>query len=169
MKHMQTLKEGSLLRSQIKANKKQMKKIEKSIRKDKDEAVYNLQLFDDEIAQLEQDMAQTERQKKDALNTFNNVTKTIISDEINGNHKAEIEQVESDLVKTTADLKSTQSALMAKALYITDNFEIYAGKEFMVLEKLNALQEIIESEKATNLTDAVLVFKSKDYSRKATQ
>lgn len=169
MKHMQTLKEGSLLRSQIKANKKQMKKIEKSIRKDKDEAVYNLQLFDDEIAQLEQDMAQTERQKKDALNTFNNVTKTIISDEINGNHKAEIEQMESDLVKTTADLKSTQSALMAKALYITDNFEIYAGKEFMVLEKLNALQEIIESEKATNLTDAVLVFKSKDYSRKATQ
>lgn len=169
MKHMDALKEGRALRDRIKANKKQMKKIEKSIRKDKDEAVYNLQLFDDEIAQLEQDMAQTERQKKEALNTFNSVTKTIISDEITGNHKAEIEQMETDLAKTTTDLKTTQNALMAKALHITDNYEIYAGKEFMVLEKLTALEEIIESGRAANITDAIVVFKSKDYNKKVTQ
>ncbi len=169
MKHMESLREGRALRDKIKANKKQMKKIEKSIRKDKDEAVYNLQLFDDEIAQLEQDMAQTERQKKDALNTFNSVTKTIISDEITGNHKAEIDQMETDLAKTEADLKDTQNALMAKALYITDHYEIYVGKEFMVLEKLASLEEIVESGKATNLTDAMVVFKSKDYNKKSTQ
>lgn len=169
MKHMEELKEGRLIRNKIKANKKQMKKIEKSIRKDKDEAVYNLQLFDDEIAQLEQDLAQTERQKKDALNTFNNVTKTIISDEINGNHKEEIDQMESDYNKTVSDLKETQDAAKIKALYITDNYEIYAGKEFMVMEKLAALEEIIESGKATNISDAITVFKSKDYNKKASQ
>lgn len=169
MKHMEELKEGRLIRNKIKANKKQMKKIEKSIRKDKDEAVYNLQLFDDEIAQLEQDLAQTERQKKDALNTFNNVTKTIISDEINGNHKEEIDQMESDYNKTVSDLKETQDAAKIKALYITDNYEIYAGKEFMVMEKLAALEEIIESGKATNISDAIMVFKSKDYNKKASQ
>lgn len=169
MKHMEELKEGRLIRNKIKANKKQMKKIEKSIRKDKDEAVYNLQLFDDEIAQLEQDLAQLERQKKDALNTFNNVTKTIISDEINGNHKEEIDQMESDYNKTVSDLKETQDAAKIKALYITDNYEIYAGKEFMVMEKLAALEEIIESGKATNISDAITAFKSKDYNKKASQ
>lgn len=169
MKHMEELKEGRLIRNKIKANKKQMKKIEKSIRKDKDEAVYNLQLFDDEIAQLEQDLAQTERQKKDALNTFNNVTKTIISDEINGNHKEEIDQMESDYNKTVSDLKETQDAAKIKALYITDNYEIYAGKEFMVMEKLAALEEIIESGKATNISDAITAFKSKEYNKKASQ
>ena len=169
MKHMDELKEGRLIRNKIKANKKQMKKIEKSIRKDKNDSVYNLQLFDDEITQLEQDLALTEGQKREALNTFNNVTKTIIADEINGNHKAEIDQMESDFNKTVSDLKETQDAAKSKALYITDNFEIYAGKEFMVLEKLSALEEIMASGNASNLSDAITVFKSKDYNKKASQ
>ena len=163
MKHMEVLREGRNLRNQIAANKKQMKKITKSIRKDKDEAVYNLQKFDDEIAQLEQDKAQAERQKKDALNTFETVTKTIISDEIMGNHQAELDQLKTDLAKTAADLKETQTAVRVKALYITDHFEVYAGKEFMVLDKLQELEDIIDSGKAANISDAIINFKSRDY------
>ena len=166
MKHMEALNEGRNIRNKIKANQKQMKAIEKSIRKDKDEGVYNLQKFDDEIAQLEQDKAQAERQKKEALNTFQTVTKTIISDEIMGNHKAELDQLESDLAKTEVDLRDTRVAARAKALYITDNFEISAGKEFMVLEKLEELQEIIESGKAANISDAIINYKSKDHNKK---
>lgn len=165
MKYMEMLREGRNIRNMIAANKKQMKKIEKSIRKDKNETVYNLQKFDDEIAQLEQDKAQAERQKKDALNTFETVTKTIISDEIMGNHKAELDQLASDLEKTVADLKETQSASRSKALYITDNFEVYAGKDFMVVEKLQDLEEIIASGKAANITDAITHYKSKDYKK----
>lgn len=163
MKHMDALKEGRRIYNKIAANKKQIKKITKSIRKDKDEAVYNLQKYDDEIAQLEQDMAQAERQKKEALNTFETVTKTIISDEISGNHQAEIDQIETDLVKTNEDLKETQKAAMNKALYITDNYEVYAGKEFMTVEGLESLQELIQSGKASNLTEAITIFKSKEH------
>ena len=75
------------------AAKKQIKIIARTIRKDKNDTVYNLEKFDDEIAQLDQDLAMTNRQKKDALNTFDTVTKTIISDEIMGNHKAEVDQM----------------------------------------------------------------------------
>ena len=77
--------------------------------------------------------------------------------------------MESDLAKTTADLKETQNAMMAKSLYITDNYEIYAGKEFMVLEKLEALEEMIASGRAANITDAIVAFKSKDYNKNAVQ
>lgn len=163
MKHMDGLKEGRAIKNQIAVNKKQMKKIAKSIRKDKNEAVYNLEKYDDEIAQLEQDKLQAECQKKDALNTFETVTKTIISDEIMENHKEELDQMESDLAKTVADLKETQSASRAKALYITDHFEIYAGKEYMTLEKLEELEEIIASGKAANLSDAIINYKSQEY------
>lgn len=163
MKHMDCLKEGRAIRNQIKANKKEMKKIAKSIRKDKNETVYNLEKFDDEIAQLEQDKLQAERQKKEALNTFETVTKTIISDEIMENHKEEMGQMESDLVKTAAELRDTQSAARAKALYITDHFEVYAGKEYMTLEKLEVLEEMIVSGKAANLSDAIINYKSQEY------
>lgn len=142
-----------------------MKKITKSILKDKDEGVYNLQKFDDEIARLEQDKAQSERQKKDALHTFDTVTKTIISDEIMGNHKVELDQLESDLEKTVSDLKETTAAARAKALYITDEFEIYVGKEFMVLDKLQDLEDSIENGKASNISDAIANFKGRDYNK----
>ena len=163
MKNLDVLKEGRGIRNRIRANKKQMKVITRSIRKDKNETVYNLQKFDDEIAQIEQDLAQAERKKKEALNTFETVTKTIISDEIMGNNRPEIDQIESDLAKTAADLKETQNAAMNKALYITDHFEIYAGKDFMTKERLEALEEIITSGKASNISEAIVVFKSKDY------
>ncbi len=166
LKHMDALKEGRNIRNQIMANKKQMKAITKSIRKDKDEAVYNLEKFDDEIAQLEQDKTQAERQKKEALNTFETVTKTIISDEIMANHKQELDQLEQDLAKTVEDLRVTRAAAREKALYITDNFEIYAGKEFMTVEKLQELEEIIASGKALNLSDAIVNYKSIDYNKK---
>ena len=42
-------------------------------------------------------MAQTIRKKKEALNTFENVTKMIIADGITGNSKAKIESLQSRL------------------------------------------------------------------------
>ena len=56
--------------------------IEKSIRRDKNEKMYNLEKFDDEIAQLEQEIRRISTQKQEALNSFEQVTKTIIADEI---------------------------------------------------------------------------------------
>ena len=168
MKHMDALKEGRNIRNQIMANKKEMKAITKSIRKDKDEAVYNLQKFDDEIAQLEQDKAQAERQKKEALNTFETVTKTIISDEIMGNHKAELDQLEQDFTKTVEDLKETRAVSRDKALFMTDNYEIYVGKEFMTVERLQGLEDIIASGNAANISDAIVNYKNKDQAKKNT-
>ena len=79
VRYMEVLKEGLGIRAKIRANKKEMKVIAKTIRRDKNETVYNLQKFDDEIAQLDQDAAEINRKKKEALTTFDTVTRTIIS------------------------------------------------------------------------------------------
>lgn len=162
LKYMDVLKEGCSIRDKIRAGKKQMKIIERSIKKDKNDAVYNLEKFDDEIAQLDQDLAMTNRQKKDALNTFDTVTKTIISDEIVGNHKADVDRMEAELAQTVEELKATRSAYKEKTLYSTNHYEAYVGKEFMTAEKLAALEEIIQSGAAQNISEAVTVFKSKN-------
>ena len=91
VRYMDVLKEGLGIRAKIRANKKEMKVIAKTIRRDKNETIYNLQKFDDEIAQLDQDVAEINRKKKEALTTFDTVTRTIISDEITANNKEEID------------------------------------------------------------------------------
>lgn len=163
LRYMDTLREGRKIYNAIRDNKKQIKKITKEIRKDKNDAVYNLEKFDDEITQLEQDMAQAEKQKKEALNTFETVTKTIIADEIMENNREELAQIESDLVRTNDDLKETQKLATNKALYLTDHYEVYVGKEFMTLEKLEALEEIVQNQNAANLSEAIKVFKESEH------
>ena len=93
VRYMDVLKEGLGIRAKIRANKKEMKVIAKTIRRDKNETIYNLQKFDDEIAQLDQDVAEINRKKKEALTTFDTVTRTIISDEITANNKEEIGRI----------------------------------------------------------------------------
>lgn len=159
LKYMDTLREGRKLYNTIRNNKKQIKRITKEIRKDKDEGAYNLEKYDDEIAQLEQDMAQAEKQKKEALSTFENVTKTIISDEIMETNRPELTQLETDLTRTNDDLKETQKLATNKALYITDHYEVYIGKEFMTIESLEALQEIMQNKNLSNLSEAIAAFK----------
>lgn len=167
VRYMDALKEGRNIRNQIRANQKKMKAVEKSIRKDKNDTLYNLQKFDDELAQLDQDLSQIARKKKEALNTFDTVTKTILTDEISGNFKADLDKIEADLADTTAELIATRNEAKEKSLAIADNYTIYTGKDFIAKERLEALEEIIMSGKASNLSEAIAVFKSGDYRKSA--
>ena len=124
VRYMEVLKEGLGIRAKIRANKKEMKVIAKTIRRDKNETVYNLQKFDDEIAQLDQDAAEINRKKKEALTTFDTVTRTIISDEITANNKEEINRMEDELSSLAEKLRSTRTAAKEKhcSLRITTRF-----------------------------------------------
>lgn len=161
MRYMDVLKEGLGIRAKIRANKKEMKVIAKTIRRDKNEAIYNLQKFDDEIAQLDQDAAEINRKKKEALTTFDTVTRTIISDEITANNKEELDQMENEFSALSEKLRSVQTAAKEKSLFITDNYEVYIGKDYMTSEKLEALADIVRSGAASNISDAITVYKSR--------
>lgn len=160
VRYMDVLKEGLGIRAKIRANKKEMKVIAKTIRRDKNETIYNLQKFDDEIAQLNQDVAEINRKKKEALTTFDTVTRTIISDEITANNKEEIDRMEDELASLSG--KTPQYAYSGEgeiAVY-TDNYDVYIGKGYMTSEKLLALADIVRSGAASNISDAIAVYKS---------
>ena len=63
LKHAETIMAAQNTRIQITDNKKRIKKIEKNIRKDKNEDMYGLESFDSDINALHDDIARIEEEK----------------------------------------------------------------------------------------------------------
>lgn len=164
--HLSALSEGRTIRSLINSNNKKIRVITASIKRDRNDTIYNLEKFDDEIAQLEQEMSETIRKKKEALNTFENVTKTIITDEISGNSKAKIDELKSAYEEAGSRLRYTETIVKEKKIFITDTYESYVGKEFLTAERLEELKRLLESGDAGNISEAIEVCRSKNMSRK---
>lgn len=154
------LKSGRKLRDQIHNNNKQIRAITKAVKKDKDEARYDLQKFDDELAQLEQQMSEVAGKKKDALNAFETVTKNIITDEITAAHKDKITQLTQACEDEESQLKTLQETLKQRSMHITDCYGSYLSREFLKADKLDALAELIKNGTATNLTEAMQQYKN---------
>lgn len=161
VRYAETLRAARLIRDQIYSNNKKIKVITHSIKKDKNEAIYDLQKYDDEIAQLEQEMAEIEDKKKDALNTFENVTKNIISDEIANSRKEKIACLKSIYEGHDQELKELENTIKTKSLHITEHFEPYVGKEFLQPRKLSELRDSIRSGTCSNLTEAIEEYRNK--------
>lgn len=160
-RHLDALREGRTIRKLISSNNHKVKVITNSIRKDKDDTVYNLEKFDDDLAQLEQDLASMAGKKKDALNTFENVTKTIIADEISSNAKAKIDAIQADYEAAAGRLRYTETMVKEKKIYITDTYESYLGKEFLREDRIEELKNMIVSGEATNISEAIEIYKNK--------
>lgn len=160
VRHQAALRKGRSIRDDIKHNNRRIRSITRSIRRDRDEAVYNLEKYDDEIAQIEQELADIAEKKTEALNTFDKVTKTIISDEIAGNSREKMKQLEDAYEAAAANVKEAEVRVKEQTLFITDNYESYVGKEFMVPEKLDELADLIRLGKAATISEAEAVYKS---------
>lgn len=153
------LKEGRALRNEIHANNKKIRGITHTIRRDKNEAIYDLQKFDDEIARMEQTMAETAAKKKAALNTFETVTKNIIADEITASNKDRIANMANLCDEGERQLRELRETIKSRNLYITDCYGSYLSREFLQPEKLDALAAIMQDGTATNLNEAMQQYK----------
>lgn len=149
------LREGRKLRSQLHGNQKKIRAITRSIRRDKNEAIYDLQKFDDEIARIEQNLSETAAKKKDALNAFETVTKNIIADEIVEAGKTKLAGMQNQCEEREEKLRGLRETIKSRNLYITDCYGSYLSREFLQPEKLDALADIMERGTAANLSEAM--------------
>lgn len=159
MRNLAALEHGRLIRDQIYTNHKKIKVITRSIRRDRNDAIYNLQKYDDEIAQMEQELTEIGNRKREALSTFENVTKTILTDEITHNHQPVIDQMKESLEEITKELQIVDQNVKEKSLHAADTYEIYLGKEFMQIKKLDELINIMQNDNAANLNEAIEIHK----------
>lgn len=160
VKHLDALKRGRTIRNIIAANNKKIRVIAAGVRRDKSEDAYELDHYDTEIAQLENSLNEIVLKKKEALNTFDTVTKNIIADEISGNSRERIEGLENELYRVTEELKEVEANIKNANIALTDNYEVYIGKDNMQPEKLTALLNIIQEGSADNITEAISIYKN---------
>ena len=149
------LKQGREIRNLLSSNEKKIKVIVHSIEKDGNEDIYDLEKYDDEIACAQQELSDIAAKKKDAISSFENVTRNIIADEIEGNHRAEIEEKEQKLQEVNDSLAQLESSIRQQNIHITDTFGPYLGKEYLNTDKLLGLSKLIQSGTASNVTEAI--------------
>ena len=155
LQYAECLKEGRRILDQMHANDKKIKVITGTIRKDRNESLYDLEKYDDEIACAQQELSDIAAKKKDAISSFENVTRNIIADEIEGNHRAEIEEKEQKLQEVNDSLAQLESSIRQQNIHITDTFGPYLGKEYLNTDKLLGLSKLIQSGTASNITEAI--------------
>ena len=124
-----TIREGRQIRDQLHVNRKKIKRITRDIKRDKNEAIYNLQKHDDEIARIEQMMSETAAKKIDLLR-----------------ETCEFQE---------GELKRLREEVKTKNLFITDKYGAYLGKEFLTPARLDALMDIMQNGVAVNLSEAM--------------
>ena len=160
------LKQGREIRNLLNSNEKKIKVITHSIEKDGNEDIYDLEKYDDEIACAQQELSDIAAKKKDAISSFENVTKNIIADEIEGSHKAEIEEKEQKLKEVNNNLAELENSIRQQNIHITDTYGPYLGKEYLDTDKLMELSRIIQAGTASNITEAIEMDKTERKARK---
>ena len=104
-KHLSTMKEVRQIRDNMSKNKAKRKDREKNQR-DKDESVYSLDRYDEEINKLQDDIDIVANRKKEAIATFDNNTKAIITKEIRGRHEEQLLDLKTKLKQLSEKLST---------------------------------------------------------------
>ena len=155
-----TLRSARSYLDEIYRNNKRIRSITASIRKDRNESQYNLEKFDDEISRLKQELDNMVGQKKEALNTFETVTRNILVDEIEHNHKESLDQLHSHYQQVSAELSETRQQTKNRNLYVAEHYGTYLGKEFMDPLKIVELTAIVQAGRAVNVSEAIALYRN---------
>jgi hypothetical protein len=158
-KHIIGLKEIRVLRSELKKNKKKQNKVIKSIKKDKDESIYKLENFDQELQELDKELEVINEQKRESLVVFDNTTKYEISNEIKSRYVEELEAFKVDLDNVIKERKQLEERIKTTSLNVANTYEVYLGKEFMTVEKLETLATLMKDNELKTVSEAIALYK----------
>ena len=110
-KHIGIIRQGRGIRDQIQANDRQIRKITREIRRDKDDALYDLQSFDDELARKSQSREDILRKKAEALEQFDAVTRNVLADETAERFRPKLAELSEQLEAADQKIKELEERL----------------------------------------------------------
>lgn len=160
--YMEALRECRGYFDQIYELKKNICRTTRSIRRDRNEEHYNLGKFDDEISRLQKELDDVAAGKKEALNTYENVTKNILTDEIESSFQTQLEELEQEHAQAEMDLQVVREELKKKRLDAAENYSSHLGKEFMDPAKVAKLCLIVQEGHASSVTEAIEWYKENE-------
>ena len=153
-RHHEALDRVREIRRKIYESKRQQARIKKKIKRDKDESGYGLEEYNSEIEALQGQINVFLQQKKDALNTFENVTRPDIKQQITDSNQAELDNLKAEYKKAYDDGRQNQSRLNTLAMQVASEYEGYIGKDLLTVEKIGQMEQLIANGSAANIADA---------------
>lgn len=149
------LEQGRGLRKELAQKNKEIKKMSKTIVKDKDESTYGLEGYDSEIQSLQQALNETVQKREDALKAFDEETAVQIREEIQKENQPTIDQMTEDVKASKAAFEEAKAKATQAAENVTNNFEVYLGKKNTSVDKIDGLISIIQEGKAKTIMEAL--------------
>ncbi|MGN0374051.1 MAG: hypothetical protein ACI4EN_01005 [Butyrivibrio sp.] len=161
-KHKETLISIRSLRDQINSNKNQIRKIAHSIRKDKNEDMYNLESYDSKIKEIENDISIITQNKADAIKVFDETTSAAITQEIESREMPRIRELEQSYSEMAARHAELEDTVKQMGIKLSTEYESYLDKTFSDTDKIDELISIMETGSAATIGDAIQVYKNKE-------
>lgn len=161
-KHAKSLLKVREIRSYLAKNKKEQNNIRKQILRDKDESSYGLEKYNEELQELENEINTILEQRKDALEVFENTTRFVIGEEIKARHQEELTAIKEEYNRVCIELKKTEGLITTLSMEIARNYEAYMGKEFMIVDKLDQLEEQMKLNNLLTISDAIAQLKQEE-------
>ncbi len=162
-KHMEAIKRIYRGRTQINENKRKRDKIRKHILRDKDESQYGLDNFDQELSDLDNELTAITEQKKEALSVFENTTRLVIGEEIKARNQEELNALKKQYGEVYVEIRETEDKIKNLSMEIANHYEVYLGKEFMTLDKLSILSDIMTDNGLQTISEALSYYKEGNY------
>lgn len=159
-KHREVLQQARDIRSQMLKNRGKIRRLTREIRRDSNEAGYNLEEFDDEITRVQQDRNEIIAKKQSAQNTFETVTRNILSDEIENAARPAQEALSEQLSDTVKQRAALETEEKDRSLTLSERYEPYIGRKHMNEADITRLSELLEQGGAVSLVDAVTKLES---------
>ena len=160
MEKWQAVYQVRALRDKIRANIRKIKVIRNLILKDKNEQGYNLEKFDTTIAELEAEVKRSMAEKQDALTAFEETTKYMLIEEINGRHQEKISLLQAKQEETNKDLKEADILVKDINKHITANYEAFLGKDYVTEKALQDMIVLMEEQGASTVAEALALYKA---------
>ena len=158
-RHYATLLEGRSIKDKIVANKRQMRAIKNTINKDKDDSQYGLDRYDDRLAELEEELDLISQEKQEAMTTFENETKQVLTDEVNDRRLGKLEQMKENLEGLEDQIMVLEQDIQNSSLAIASNYGAILGKEFCTPAKVEDLISLMEDGTADTVSEAISAYK----------
>jgi len=153
--HKEVFSEIKGLRAEIRANRGEMARIARRIRKDKDESEYNLDRFDDEMKDITDGIHRVLEEKKAALIDFEKDAKNVLADGVREKYREEMDGLKEYLVTTREEQKSSEARAKELTLLIAKQYEPYLGKENLALDIIDQMEARLDSGAAKTIGEAL--------------
>lgn len=157
--HIDTIRAIRLLRNQYRRNNKNIRDIQKGIKKDADESAYGLEQYDNELKEIAAEINRVTEEKRQAINTFESETAAQIKEEIKGRYAEERTSLKTTYAEVCANQKEAEDKVKEYSLMMSKQYEAYLGKDMLTIQRLDKLISRINKGEAHDIGEALALEK----------